>query len=318
MRFKAGTARLARIETGNETYRITTRDDAASLVASIETCGLINPPILLATDRGSHIIVCGFRRIDACGRMGRERIDARILEAGTAPGQCALVAIGDNCFQRELNLIETARALNLLTAVLPDDAAVMDAAGRLGLPAAATTLSKIRSLASLPIPLQRGLIEGALSLPMAERLQQMPAEEAMESYGLFREIRAGLNIQREILDNAEECALREGVSLREVLRSESLVAIRTSADLDRSRKIALVRKLLRKRRYPALTRAEKRFARYSGELGLRRDMKLVPPAGFEGPDYSLSLRFRSPGQLREQKEAIERMLAGDALRTILD
>ena len=318
MRFKAGTIRPARIETGDETYRITTGAEIASLQAAIEAYGLINPPVLLATDRDTHIIVCGFRRIAACERLGRERIDARTLAAGTTPLQCALIAIADNCFQRELNLIETSRALNLLTAVLPDDAAVLDAAGRLGLAAARPTLSKIRSLAGLPIPLQQGLVEAALSLPMAERLRNLSEAEALESYGLFREIRAGLNIQRELLDNAEECALREGISLLEVLRSEDLMEIRKAPDLDRSRKISLVRKRLKERRYPALTRAEQRFARYTGELGLARGMTLVPPAAFEGLDYSLSLKFSSPGQLGEQKEAIERMLRGDVLKKILD
>jgi ParB family chromosome partitioning protein len=318
MRYKAGPVRLSRIETDDETYRITTREDTETLVVSIATAGLINPPVLLPSTTNTYIPVCGFRRIGACERLGWEQVDARILDPETSPAQCALVAIVDNCSQRELNLIEMSRALKLLSASLPDDEAVVAMAGKAGLPVATASLSKIRSLERLPIALQRGLIDATLSLAMAGRLQRMPAEDAQEAFELFCEIRAGLNIQREILDNAEESARREGVPLTEVLRSGAMLQIRASDEYDRSRKTGQIRKLLKARRYPALSAAEEKFARGSGALGLRPDMKLVPPAGFEGPDYSLCLKFRSREQLLKQKDVIERLLNGDDLKEVLD
>ncbi len=318
MRYKAGSVRLFRIETDNETYRITTRDDVKSLVESIETSGLINPPVFLPLNNNTYRIVCGFRRVRACRRLGWDRVDARFLAPDTAPTQCTLVAIADNRSQRELNLIETSRALNLLSGDLPDDAAVAATAGKAGLPVSPAILSKIRSLGSLPIPMQQGIIDATLSLPMAERLQHMSAEDAQAAFDLFCEIRAGLNVQREILDNAEESARREGARLKDILRSAAMLQIRTDAECDRSRKTGRVRKLLKERRYPVLSAAEEKFARRSRSLGLRRDMKLVPPASFEGRDYSLSLKFNSLEQLQKQKDVIERLLNGDVIKKIID
>jgi len=318
MRYKAGSARLSRIETDNDTYRITTREDVKSLVESIETSGLINSPILLPLNNNTYRIVCGFRRVHACRRLGWDRVDARFLAPDTPRTQCALAAIADNRSQRELNLIETSRALNLLSGDLPDDAAVAEMAGKAGLSVSPAILSKRRPLVSLPIPMQQGIIDATLSLPMAERLQRMSAEDAREAFGLFCEIRAGLNVHREILDHAEETARREGVPLLEVLRSDAILQIRASEEGDRSRKLRQIRKLLKTRRYPELSAAEERFTQCSGKLGLRRDMKLVPPPGFEGLDYSLSLKFGSREQLHRQKEVIERLLNSDDLKEILD
>jgi len=318
MRYRAGTERLSRVETDNDAYRITTGDDITSLAVSIETAGLINPPILMPSGSESRIIVCGFRRILACRSLNWKVVTARLLPPDTPPLACVLAAIADNCFQRELNLVETARAVKLLANILPDDDAVVAMARKAGLPVASPLLAKIRSLTQLPSEFQKGLIDGTLSLPMARRLQRLNMEDAAEAFGLFREIRAGLNIQREILDNAQESALREGVRLADILRSDALMQIRTSGDHDRSFKTSRIRKLLRERRYPALSAAEERFTTHIKALDLPRDMQLGPPTGFEGPDYKLSLNFSSRAQLRDQNEAINRMLKGEILGKILD
>jgi len=317
MKYKAGTALLSQIKTDNEKFRITTREDLESLVESIKASGLLNPPILAPEDNNNYIIVCGFRRISACLRLGWDRVDARFVDSDASETDCSVAAIAENCSQRELNLIEMSRAVNLLAGTLPDGADIQKFARQAGLPVAPAILSKVRPLCHLPAGMQQGILSGTLSLAMADRLSQMPEEDAFEAYTLFCDIHAGLNVQREILDNAEESALREGIKMVDILRSENIMGIRSSEALDRSGKTGLIRRLLKARRYPALTETEERFENRTGALGLPGEMKLVPPAGFEGQDYILSLKFRSIEQLRKQKNAIERMLNDDVLKKIL-
>jgi ParB family chromosome partitioning protein len=317
MIYKAGTARLSRVAADDDTYRITTREDIASLAASITAAGLINPPILLPADSGQIIILSGFRRIRACLDLGWDKVGARFVAADTPLPQCALIAVTDNCAQRDLNLIETSRALNLLSAHQEGDVAVAAAAGQAGLTVAPALIPKIRPLVRLPRQFQQALIDETLSLPMAERLQHMEAADARAVFALFREIRAGLNVQREILDNAGESALRDGKRLRDVLTGNEIMQIRKDAELDRATRTGKIRQLLKRRRYPALTAAEQRFLRRVGELGLPREMALVPPPGFEGRDYNLSLRFRSRAQLQRQLAVMERVLESDAFKEIL-
>jgi len=317
MIYKAGTTPLDLVATEDETYRITTGENIESLVGSIAMSGLINPPVLLPIENQQYRIVCGFRRIKACLKLGWQQVDARLLAADTPFVRCAQIAIADNAFGRDLNPVEISRAINLLSADLSDDAAVAAAAGRAGLPLAAAGIPRLRPLTSLPQRIQAAIIAETLPLPMAERLQQLAVVDAETVFELFSEIRAGLNVQREILDNAQETALREGVSLRDVLTEGDVMQIRKDAELQRLHKTALIRKLMKFRRYPVLTAAEERFNRRAGELGLPGNVKLVPPAGFEGPDYSLKLKFSSREQLNEQKKIIERLLTSDVLQEIL-
>lgn len=318
MIYEAGTALLAQIDAEDETYRITTRETLDSLVASIAASGLINPPILLPIKNQRYRIVCGFRRIQACRHLAWKQVDARLLAADTPAVRCAQIAIADNVFGRTLNPVEISRAVNLLATDLRDDTAVAEAAGQVGLPLAAAVVPKYRPISSLPQHFQAGIIAETLSLPMAERLQQMGAEDAETVFELFSELNAGLNVQREILDHAQETALREEISLRELLTGADIMQIRADADLQGPHKTALIRKLMKFRRYPVLTAAQERFNRRAGELGLPGNMKLDPPAGFEGPDYSLNLKFNSRTQLKEQNKIIERLLTSAALREILD
>jgi len=318
MRYKAGTALLSQIKTDNKKFRITTREDLNSLMASIDASGLLSPPVLMPDDNSQYIIVCGFRRISACLQLGWERVDARFVDCGADEADCAVAAIAENCSQRELNLIEMSRAVNLLADTLPEGVEIQQSARRAGLPAAPAVFSKLRPLCRLPERLQRGILNGTLSLAMADRLGRMAEEDALEACDLFCDIRAGLNVQREILDHAGESALREGVKLVEILRSENIPAIRASEDLDRSAKTGQIRRLLKKRRFPALTAAEDDYIRKVGELGLIKGLKIVPPPGFEGRNFTLSLTFSKMEQLREQKETIEKMLAGSVLKELLN
>jgi len=318
MKYKAGTARLDKLATDDETYRITTGEDIDSLVVSIATSGLINPPTLLPIKNQPYRIVCGFRRIRACLKLGWPQVPVRLLAADAPAVHCAQIAIADNTFGRALNPVEISRAINLLAADLGDDAAVAEAAGRAGLPLTAADISRLRPLTSLPPRFQAEIIAETLPVPIAQRLLQMDAEDAEAVCDLFGEIRAGLNVQREILDNAQETTLREGVSLREVLTGDDLMQIREDPDLQRPHKTALIRKSIKFRRYPVLTATEERFNRRARALDLPGNVKLIPPAGFEGPDYSLNLKFRSRAQLREHKEILERLLTNDTLKDILD
>jgi len=317
MIYEAGTALLAQIDTDDETYRITTGESIDSLEASIAVSGLINPPILLSIKNQQYRIVCGFRRIKACRQLGWEKMDARLLMTDTPAVRCAQIAIAENAFGRALNPVEISRAINLLSTDLKDDAAVAEAAGRAGLPLATAVVSKFRPLSGLPRHFQAGIIAETLSVPMAERLQQMAAEDAETVFEIFSELSAGLNVQREILDNAQETALREGVSLQELLTGDDIMQIRNDAELPRPRKTACIRKLMKLRRYPVLSAAQERFDRRAGELGLPGSMQLVPSAGFEGMDYSLNLKFSSREQLSEQNKIIARLLSSETLQEIL-
>jgi len=67
---------LADIDSADECFRITTRNDLDDLCASISKLGLLNPPRVLPGASG-FVIVSGFRRVAACRRRGWDRLPRR-------------------------------------------------------------------------------------------------------------------------------------------------------------------------------------------------------------------------------------------------
>ena len=109
------TVPLASINLQNDDFRITTREDFDELATSIEHDGLIIPPTLIKKHPPAYVIISGFRRVNAYQKMGRNEIIARILDSDADHLDCLRLAIAENAFQRQLNLIETSRALQKLS-----------------------------------------------------------------------------------------------------------------------------------------------------------------------------------------------------------
>ncbi len=311
---------LDRIDTRRTPYRITTPRDLTPLRRSIEAVGLMCPPLLLGEETAGPpcTVVFGHRRIAACRELGWTRIPARMArpaEMGTLDR--VRLAVTDNALQRPLDPLETSRALALLAACVEDPEALAAEAGRLNLPAARAVIDKMTPLCRLPEPVREALVGGVISLSMAEELQGFPEPEASELVRIFTALGMGLNRQREFIGLVKEIAPRASVDVMAVLASPAVAEVLGDADMDRNRKSREIRRRLRRWRYPAITRAEERYAELSAALGLGTGARLLPPRDFEGTVYTLQLPFETPDQLENHLKKIENLPKSPVLEAIL-
>ena len=65
----------------DEPYIFTYRPDTAELYASIETSGLLVPPVLREDDAGQIRVICGSLRIKILRQLGRESVKALVVSA---------------------------------------------------------------------------------------------------------------------------------------------------------------------------------------------------------------------------------------------
>ena len=103
----------------------------------------------------------------------------------------------------------------------------------------------------------------------------------------------------------------------EVLRDKHLQEILNHADLDRNQKARKIRSLLKKRRFPAITSAERAFDRLISELKLGSDIKLTPPDNFEGSIYTLTINFKDLIELKDSQATFDAIIQNPALEKIL-
>ena len=305
------------IDAQDLTFRITTRNDIEDLLGSIQKIGLIQPPVLIANSTG-YIIVCGFRRIAACRKLGWTPITARILKKSVDRFKTAQLSIADNALQRPLNLVETSRALKLLDDFSPDNQQQREAAAALGLPVSRSVTPAIKKICGLPLAVQDGILKDTINLSMALKLGGLKPETAEGLVRLFDQLKVGLNKQRELLLLLKEIAEREDTAIPQLIAEKHLQEILKIAETDRAVKRQKIRSYLRQRRFPALTKAETDYRKWIGQLKFGNNIKLIPPKDFEGNRFSMTLRFNNRQDLCDLNKKIEKIIKHPAFGKILD
>jgi len=309
---------LERIDLQIDTFRITTREDVNDLASSIQHDGLINPPTLIHKQSSAYVIVSGFRRVQACCTIGCAALTARVLDSGASHLDCLRLAIAENAFHRQLNLVEISRAIQKLSAFFDSDFHTAEAAASLGLPINPAILKKVRNLCLLPREVQHSILDESISLTMAGELEKLDPDSAVAFSRIFDQLKFSLNKQKEILTLVDEIAHRENSSIRQVLGDTGLKKILDNEDIDRTQKGNQIRAFLRQWRFPQISGAEKKYQNLYKQLKLGNDIKLTPPKNFEGVTYSLNLSFTNLAELRELKNKLDELIGHPNLKKILD
>ena len=304
------------IDTQDLTFRITTRADIEDLLGSIPKTGLIQPPVLIENP-GGYTIVCGFRRLAACRKLGWTRIKARILEESVDRFKTAQLSIADNALQRSLNLVETSRALKLLDDFGPDKQQRRQAAEALGLPVSGSLVAAIKKICRLPLAVQDGILTDTINLSMALELGRLEPLTAEGLVRLFDQLKVGLNKQRELLLLLKEISEREQITIPQLIAEKPLQEVLKTVEMDRAVKRQKVRSYLRQRRFPAITKAETEYRKWVKQLKLGNNINLIPPKDFEGNTFRMTLRFNNRQDLSDLNKKIEEIIQHPALGKIL-
>jgi len=316
MRYKPAFIDLRDIDTEDTGLKITTRSSIDDILPSITDYGILNPPILKKTKEKLKI-VSGFRRISACFHAEKKEIEARIIESNIGILETVKIAILDNSMQRSLNLVEESRALILLSGCTDNEMGLAETSALLGLPDNIPLINKIKRISCLPENVQSAIAEGFISLAMAIELDCIEAEAAIFFTRLFKDLKTGLNKQREILTTSLEIACREEIKVMDVLNDKCFIELINDPDTDRTQKSHSVRQYLKTRRFPEIIKAEKKFKSRLKTLNLGKDIKLIHPKSFEGEYFSLNFQFKDLIELKKQGEILNGLTQNSVMKHIL-
>ena len=315
MSFRTTVLDLTAIDSGDDTYRITTSPDWEDLAESIQHVGLINPPVLLEKQDG-YITVAGFRRVAAMRQLNHRQIPTRVMPGESLPIERVRIAVSDNTSQRRLDLLETSRALALLSGCVKDRESFLTEARILGLPDNHQHIEKILGIFRLPQLIQDGIFGNRISLSMADELLELDASAGELLARLFVELKLNQNKQREICSHLKEISHREKCPSHEVLLSEGISEILADKELDNLQKTRIVRTKLRRRRFPNLALAEETFQDNLRKLHLSSQISLLPSDYFEGTSLSLSMSFKNETEFKERIDMLNRTLANPHLKKL--
>lgn len=310
---------LEEINWEDNCFRISSPSDnrLKAITESIKSIGLLHRPCLISRD-GKYSIVCGFKRLAACNQLKLDSVTAIKLDAKTPLDTCAKIAVADNAFQRPLNLIEQSRSYALIDSICRDKTVFYKTLSETGLCDNPSWVSKVSKLCQLPPSIQSGIEKEAIPIAIAQMFLQMDEATAILLSKLFETLTLGLNKQREIIQLATDIAKRDDISLWDLFHQNELQTIIGDNQLDKNKKAFLMRQWLKFKRYPNLSNELATFDARIRKLKLGTQVKLTPPAYFEGNRYHLSLDFSNIAELVAFRKTIKRIEMDEYLRKIIE
>jgi hypothetical protein len=117
-------------------------------------------------------------------------------------------------------------------------------------------------------------------------------------FALVDELQLGENHLKDFLDWCEECVLRDGGTIAELLMRPEIRQPLT-AKLGRNDKLKVVKEALRKTRYPRLSRLEEDLRVAVKALDLGGRVRVSLPPSLEGDEITVEIKARSIKELSE-------------------
>jgi ParB-like chromosome segregation protein Spo0J len=319
MKFKNKTVPLGSINVEDMSFVVTAGRNMESLQASINKVGLVNPPYLhLSEADGQYQIVCGYLRIKATIALGLEEIPAEIFEPKTEKKELFLFSLYDNLSHRNFNPIENSNVIEKLLNYCSKETIIETYLPLLGLPPHARALKNILSIIDMENEIKEGIIRGTITEKSAVRLSGMEKQDRLSLFRLLCRANLSSSKQTDIIENCQDIALRDNMSIKEVAKHEEIEKILKQDRLTLSQKGDRIRQWLRKKLFPRLSRSEERFSNLRKKLALPDDVKITPPAFFEGGTYRLQIDFKTAEGLKKAAGTLKTVSESSLLKKALE
>jgi len=282
---------------------------------SIERFGVLNAPYVIKGFESRYTVVTGYRRLLAVRELGWPEVLCHVLPANFPPLEALLLNLYDNIVHRKMNEFEKAMVLMRLNRYVKRDALINEFMPMLGIPANKQTLDIFLRVPKFEEQVRMSIATERISLRVAGLMMTLDSSDRLKVNELFTGLRLSFNQQWEVIQWIVEIASREGRPPKEVLEDDALTEIMNNSEMSNPIKSKTIVKILRKRRFPTVVKAENAFKKGISRLSLPQGLKIIPPLFFEGKKYRLEIGFT---QGEELKEKVERLFRQPGLEQITD
>jgi len=234
----------------------------------------------------------------AVKELGWHNIVCHVLPDSFSLFNALLFNLNDNLLHRQLNNIEKGMILQRLTRFISTEEIVTNFMPILGIPSNKQQLELFLCFEELEERIKISVAMEQLSIRVAGLLRYLEKNDRLEINDLFTSLKWSFNQQWETIQWIKEIASREGRSIKEIIDSKDTKEVLHNTTINKPQKIKAIVKILKFRRFPSLSKAEKLFNKGISNLSLPLGVKITPPPFFEGTDYKLEITFRKGEDLK--------------------
>lgn len=308
---------LADVDLEDDIFRSSLDRDPCWIKESIRKVGLQVPITLQAGDRG-YRIVSGFLRVEAALALGLSQIEAYLRPQGDAL-ETLLSSLHENRFTRGFSWVERTWILQKAQETLSISRHILrdEFLPALGLEPSEKVLKQHLEASRIPLPTRRKLAMNGCSFANAVRISSMDsqAQEAVaDLLGWVHLTESGL---RECLELMGEIALRDQISITELIQDPAFWEELDRKGYNRIQKGQALRDRLRELRMPHLSSLRRRFQQAQSALRLPRQISVETDPFFERKLVSITIRTTTPEEFQYLAQRLwKASLDGEALRNL--
>ncbi|NIQ00806.1 MAG: ParB N-terminal domain-containing protein [Nitrospinaceae bacterium] len=289
----------------------------ATLAESIKELGITHP-LLLAPQGENYQIVCGHRRAECARRLGMDTVPAFVPASAPSPADAILRNLTENRPHRVYSDMEKALIIRKLAgAAVREKEIIQEYLPRLDLERSKKLFEDLKQCAGFSESLALLLHQLNLPLRVLTPLFRWDADSRNALEPLLAALRPGVNKCRELIELADETAVKDGEPPRALLNRDAIQKPLQDADLSSHEKYDAIHKQLRLWRYPVLTDLQRRVYRAIDQLQLDGRIQLRTPQNFEGDRFKIELTFTTREELVQQVERLFRVTDAEALDDLI-
>lgn len=282
----------------------------SGLIRSIKRYGVMNPPLIVfKTGKGRAHVVCGYKRLLALKEIGESEADLLdITESGLSDKELILLSLYENLSIRELNLIEKAMVIKRLSTHMPHNE-LIGFMSELNLPPSQKHFELLIEIEMYPDSIKREIAKGSIPLKTIEyAFDKFDKDGRLIVLDLISKLKLSFNYQFQLLDILKDLSFNQKKSIQEILKESGINSTVEDKKMNPAQKGKAVIKIIRERRFPLLSKAQKEYLKRVSSLDLPDGTRIEPPLYFESNQFKLELRFSSQKELKDKLNKIIKII----------
>lgn len=272
--------------------------DNSQLVKSIDNIGLINNPYIFKRKDQSIEVVTGYRRLLALKELNIKEVNCYDLtESGISTYELLMVALHDNLFIRELNIIEKSMVISLLSELVKDINMIYKTCSLININR--KDYAMFLKINRLDDPIKQSISDGVLHIKAIELLFNLDMDDILKIISWINNLRLSYNYQLQFIDYISDISRIKKCSISSLMNEEYFQCLLVDDKKNIPQKTKELMEHLRIRRNPNISRYQEIFEKKIRKLNLPTSAKIVNPHYFESEGYKLEIDFNNGEELKE-------------------
>jgi len=277
---------------------------------SIETFGLLHPPIVHKLSANQYQLICGHIRLAIFREIfvNEKDITVLVLDEKTISKTILSYILEDQLLSGTISPMEKACFFHIALNYTNTDEAAVLFSPILSQKLQPHSINKMLLLLDLEPELKIDLHNGIIGEKIALELLQLSPEDRLTLHGIIQKLELGGGKQKRLLTLSKDLALGQGKTIKELLGEFDFQDILNHPEMNHPQKTSNLLTMLQKKLFPQSNAAEEQFLKNVSRMGLPASCSISHSQSFEKNEVSVILNFHNLAEVEQRLSSIKQLI----------